>query len=124
MKKFSLVWLEDTGYGKQGAKEKPKRDQGSYVTREQPGSDPLFHQEQVQKLEKFLEQMIEGNGKQQRQTGCEGYYHLMQYFRSAYCPSPLNSYEHSLLVTRGGVHFTRHCICRLPHLSQVLRVLY
>ena len=40
MKKFSLVWLEDTGYGKQGTKEKPKRDQGSYVTREQPGSDP------------------------------------------------------------------------------------
>ena len=27
MKIFSPVWLEDTGYGKQGTKEKPKRDQ-------------------------------------------------------------------------------------------------
>ena len=65
MKIFSPVWLEDTGYGKQGTKEKPKRDQGSCVTREQPGSDLLSHQEQVQQLEKFLEQMTEGIRKQQ-----------------------------------------------------------
>ena len=66
------MWLEDTGYGKHGMKEKQQIDQGSDVTIEQPGSDRLSHQEQVYKLEKFLEQMTEGIKKKQRQIGCEG----------------------------------------------------